>query len=134
MKETRIDRQYKKGKARERNAKPRKKACQGEDQTNSTEMNRQRHVTPNLYAARSAFLPYSSQAMFKKNFPVWFPESASSSSARYFEHCAFAQRPQASKRCAEGQSGSESMVCMIFMISNSRRAVNRQPGYRLGDS
>ena len=43
-------RQYKKDKARERNAKPRKNACQGEDQTNSTEMNRQRHATPNLCA------------------------------------------------------------------------------------
>ena len=84
-------------------------------------MNRQRHATPNLYAARSAFLPYSSQAMFKKNFPVWFPRRSITYRrkpllCKLFEHCAFAQRPQASKRCSESQSGSEITIFMIFMI------------------
>ena len=35
---------------------------------------------------------------------------------KLFGHCALAQRSEASKRCSESQSGSESMIFIIFMI------------------
>ena len=59
-----IDRQRKIGKARERYKKPRN-ACQGEDQTNSTEINRHHHVAPYACPAEDPILFFTDNVLIK---------------------------------------------------------------------